>query len=300
MSQSQAQLRNAAARRLIARNRLREALDVLNEAIRIDPRWAESYDNRATVFERMGMYPQADADRRKVDELGGVVGPEPLPLDTEAAPAEGRRPPPALRYPVEPRPQGGAAAYKALGTVLIAVGLFVAAGIGIFIALSTLSDAIQSDDDDSVAATATADGSETPGATDGSPTPVESPTPESPSDALRGDPLSFSRVEAAWIEKNLTVEVGDPSNEVSGFKTTAITVTLTRDESTMVVAVLFYDSPDEMQTDWNIGADIVPKAGGVMPAGTFAWANLNAVIVVAQSDEAIRPDAREAFLDLTS
>src|SRR5204862_6588504 len=61
----------------MARGRLREALDVLNEAIRADPRYAESYDNRAQVFEVMGMNPQAEADRRKVEELGGVRRPPP-------------------------------------------------------------------------------------------------------------------------------------------------------------------------------------------------------------------------------
>jgi tetratricopeptide (TPR) repeat protein len=65
----------------MARGRFREALDVLNEAIRLDPRYAESFDNRAAVFERLGMYPQADADRRKVAALGGVRRPPPPPPD---------------------------------------------------------------------------------------------------------------------------------------------------------------------------------------------------------------------------
>ena len=77
MNQTPVQLRNAAARRLMARRRFREALDVLNEAIRADPRFAESYDNRAAVFEALGMAPQADADRRKVADLGGVKRPRP-------------------------------------------------------------------------------------------------------------------------------------------------------------------------------------------------------------------------------
>ena len=67
----------------MARRRFREALDVLNEAIRADPRYAESYDNRAQVFEAMGMNPQAEADRRKVEELGGVRRPAPPDLSDE-------------------------------------------------------------------------------------------------------------------------------------------------------------------------------------------------------------------------
>ena len=67
MNQTPAELRNAAARQLIARGRLGQALDVLNEAIRLDPRLPDSFYNRAEVFEQMNMLPQAEADRRVRD-----------------------------------------------------------------------------------------------------------------------------------------------------------------------------------------------------------------------------------------
>jgi hypothetical protein len=85
---SPVEIRNAAARRLVARRRYREALDVLNDAIRIDPHYAESYQNRALVFDYLGLLPQADADRRKAAELGFVEAPEPPdePVEEEVTP----------------------------------------------------------------------------------------------------------------------------------------------------------------------------------------------------------------------
>ena len=49
--------RNATAQRLISRNKLPEALDLLNETIRLDPRHAETFENRAIVFEGWGRLP---------------------------------------------------------------------------------------------------------------------------------------------------------------------------------------------------------------------------------------------------
>ena len=43
--------RNAMAQRLISRNRLPEALDLLNETIRQDPRLAATFENRGTEID---------------------------------------------------------------------------------------------------------------------------------------------------------------------------------------------------------------------------------------------------------
>lgn len=306
MNQSQAQLRNAAARRLMARKRLREALDVLNEAIRLDPRWAESYDNRAAVFERMGMYPQAEADRRKVDELGGVQYAEPIapppPVEAEEKRKPARKPPPALpKYPIAPRPKGNGAAFRALGTVLITVGLFVAAGIGIYLALSTLTDAINDDNESVAAPGATGSGSATPAASDGAEiTPTPTLPPEAPEEALQGDPLSFTRLQAAWQGKQFTVRANGTSDDVTGFRTTPVSVTLTRGGAEIGLAVLLYDSPDAMRAEWNVGESVSPRNGGTIPAGSPVWANLNAVVVVVVPDETLRADARDSFLGITA
>src|ERR1700686_4356431 len=141
----------------MARRRFREALDVLNEAIRADPRFAESYDNRAAVFEALGMAPQADADRRKVADLGGVKRPSPAEEESDAPepqPARVRQRPAqlAIRYPTAPKRRGGGgAAMRAAGTILITIGLFIAGGIGIYIALTTISDAVNGDNGATVA-----------------------------------------------------------------------------------------------------------------------------------------------------
>ena len=74
------------AKRLISRNRLAEALDLLNETIRQDPRFAASFENRAVVFEALGMHPQAEADRRKAAALRAAQPAPAPPLD--ATPAE--------------------------------------------------------------------------------------------------------------------------------------------------------------------------------------------------------------------
>jgi len=92
------------AQRLISRNRLAEALDLLNETIRQDPRFAATFENRAVVFEALGMHPQAEADRRKAASLRATqpAASVPPPGSTPAEPpdsgsGEGAAPAVALR-----------------------------------------------------------------------------------------------------------------------------------------------------------------------------------------------------------
>ena len=70
--------RLAAARRLVARGKLRDALDALNLAIQLAPGSPEAFRERAGVFDRMGLFPQAEADRRRADELAAMLPPAPL------------------------------------------------------------------------------------------------------------------------------------------------------------------------------------------------------------------------------
>ena len=310
MNQTPVQLRNAAARRLMARRRFREALDVLNEAIRADPRFAESYDNRAAVFEALGMAPQADADRRKVADLGGVKRPSPAEEESDAPepqPARVRQRPAqlAIRYPTAPKRRGGGggAAMRAAGTILITIGLFIAGGIGIYIALTTISDAVNGDNGGSVAAVtptpaASGGASRSPGQS-GGPTgqPTPSPVPKSVEQALAGSPLTFKQAQAAWEAKGLTVAVGGVSTEVTGFATTAVDVTLSKGGASLTVAVLFYDSSEQVATDWTIGDVVVAKTGQV-PSGPSPWADHNAVVVMLADDSTIHADARDAFLGI--
>ncbi len=292
----------------MARRRFREALDVLNEAIRADPRFAESYDNRAAVFEALGMAPQADADRKKVADLGGVKRPSPAEEESDAPEPQSarvrQRPAQlAIRYPTAPkrRGTGGGAAMRAAGTILITIGLFIAGGIGVYIALTTISDAVNGDNGGSVAAVtptpaASGEGSPTPGPS-GGPTgqPTPNSSPKSVEQALDGSPLTFKQAQAAWEAKGLTVAAGGVSTEVTGFATTAVDVTLSKGGASLAVAVLFYDSAGQLATDWTISDVVVAKTGHV-PSGPSPWADHNAIVVVLSDDPTVHADARDAFL----
>src|SRR5207249_11781896 len=68
------EVKNAEARRLAARGRLREALNTLNEAIYTTPAYPQPYATRAIVFDRRGMLPQAEADRERALNLAPEGG----------------------------------------------------------------------------------------------------------------------------------------------------------------------------------------------------------------------------------
>jgi hypothetical protein len=318
VNQSPAELRNAAARQLIARGRFRQALDVLNEAIRLEPRHAESYKNRAEVFEALKMAPQAEADRRKFLQLGGVMGGGPAD-ESEVPPkrVKVRRPPPAaigIRYPESKRPRGGGLgnlSQSAL-TLLAVLALLSAAGLGIFLAISL----IDRGGDESLGvpggvplptATESASGEPTAQPTEpaggtatgtGTPAPSASlvPTPESLADALNGSPLSFSSLQTAWAGKGITAEATEVNQGVTGTGTTPVSVTLSRGGEAMHVAALFYDDGSGPGNDFNLGDTVSPKEGKSIPSGAIGWWNSNVVIIVLDQVESIKNDARDAFL----
>lgn len=363
---------NAMARRLIARRKLEEALDLLNEAIRHNPRYAETFENRAEVFEMMGLYPQAQADRRKAADLRALQPPmapppppppadvpqppvtppeepppSPEPAIEEAPPAAKKRkrlaakpaepaaaedvvantpepealevlyvppvapmpeeeaaaeagawvdsPPPVMpAYRHSVRPSMGNALLRALAVVLFAAGIFIAGGVGIYLALESLS----SDDSGSPFAT------QTPVA-QGSPSDGASPTddgatraPGTVEAALEGSPFSFTRLDAAWQAKGLSVDVGDLSQTVTNFNEDAVNVVLSRDGATMELSIILYDGAEGPGSDWNLGVSPSPLPPGQIPADATVWYNRNAVVVVRVNSEAIKPDALAAFLDL--
>jgi hypothetical protein len=316
----------------MARGRFREALDVLNEAIRMDPRYAESFENRATVFERLGMYPQAEADRRKVAALGGVQRPPPPPPpEPRRERSRGRRvPPPAPvavppeptlsedepaleadvvdaphpeetrpsgppRYPAPQRSSNAGAIFRSLATVLVSVGLLVAAGVGIYLALDTISEALE-DDGEAVVNP----GDETPVPSDGA-SPLPTLPPDTPEEALEGDPLSFTRFASAWQSAGITASPGNLSTAVTGFSRPAVDVTLSRNGESMVIAMLLYDGAGAPGSEWNLGAEaITPKTGTIPACERCIWYNLNAVVIVTEPNEALRQEALDAFLDVSS
>ena len=366
------------AQRLIARRKLEEALDIINETIRQDPRYAESFLTRAEVFELMGMHPQAQADRRKAADLRATYpqhppepppAPEPPPPppptppqrepepEAPAGPVAEEPPPAPEEQPIEPtgleegpeaveeeveefpeeraaeaadefagepayagggeppeepplppvmpsyrplpQPSVGGAFLRAAGVVLFALSLFAAAGVGIYIALDELNgdDAPTTNPPPdgspapSDAPSETGDSTETDGATDIPPTLEE---------ALEGSPYSFANLEAAWETKGLTVTLGEISEAVTGFGRPAVDATLTRDSATMEVSLLLYASPEAKDAEWTLGVNPAPKDDdAVVPDGASVWYNVNAVVIVRVSNEEIRGDALDGFLDTT-
>ncbi|MCH7483754.1 MAG: hypothetical protein IIA90_01240 [Chloroflexi bacterium] len=106
--------RNAMAQRLISRNKLAEALDLLNETIRQDQRFAATFENRAVVFEALGMHPQAQADRRRAAALRAALPASAPSLDsTPAEPPDsgsGEWAAPAVALPGDETSEGDEAA----------------------------------------------------------------------------------------------------------------------------------------------------------------------------------------------
>lgn len=84
---------NAAALRLVAEGRLSEALEALNEAIRLAPNHAASYLNRADVLGRLGMISQAEADRRTAARLAPASTPPTESAAAAVCPSCGQRAP---------------------------------------------------------------------------------------------------------------------------------------------------------------------------------------------------------------
>ncbi len=322
------------AQRLISRNRLSEALDLLNETIRQDPRLAATFENRAIVFEGLGMHPQAQADRRKAAALraaqppstrpqgatpaepkdsGSVESPPESTVEAEGvsdgpadvAPAADPSPdppeePPPLVMPSyqPPRRSVGSGLLRAAGVVLFALGIFLIAGLGIYFALNEIGDSV--DDGTSIpaespVATETDEpGDDGAGGVDGDATGV----PPTVDEALSGSPYSFSHLEDAWHARALAVSIGEISESVTGFEEPGVDITLTGNGATMELSVLIYPSSDAKDTEWTVGAAPEPKVDGQLPVGSSVWYNANAVVVVRVSAPALRQTALDGFLAL--
>ncbi|HSP56510.1 MAG TPA: tetratricopeptide repeat protein, partial [Dehalococcoidia bacterium] len=85
-----------AAERLEARGRLREALDALNLAIQLAPSSPRAFERRASVFERLGLWPQAEADRQRAAALAAALpSPQAVPSPSEPDEPQPEPAPPA-------------------------------------------------------------------------------------------------------------------------------------------------------------------------------------------------------------
>jgi hypothetical protein len=317
--------KNAEARRLAARGRLRDALNTLNEAIYTTPGYPHLYATRAIVFDRLGMFPQAEADRDRALNLareGGYTEEEvfadPVPprerqTVTPRAPRAPRAPPalppvqlprvsiprvemPHVQIPRVTLPPPGSRAE--LMVVLTAIGGLAGVVLLLFLVGRAFSDSDVNlnlfDFQSFQAATPAPEATPAPPAVTASPPP---PTP--PPEVLSGSPYSFASLQNAWQGKGLTVAVGAVSGGFNGFKKPAFDVNLAHTGGNASLSVLIYGSPDEPKEDWDLpsGSRPAPKEGRSLPGHETIWWNSNVIVVVRSSSGDANNTALDAFLN---
>lgn len=312
--------RLAAARRLVARGKLRDALDALNLAIQLAPGSPEAFRERAGVFDRMGLFPQAEADRRRADELAALLPPslpeeaapdvtedveepEPtespedieetedseLPEEVEAVQPPGPGPGRAASEPPMPpwHPQYGQGPIPPdipregdRGPGLGAL-VFALLAIALFIVVVGAGVLLAID-------TLGGGGDGSSGSTPG-PSGVAAgdgsatPTTEptpAGSPSTAGSPYSLADVVAAWQAKGMTVETGGAGEGFAGFEAAPAEVTMSRAGSTATAAVFVYDSPDDAKEEWDLVVGNRPSARGSRTVPSHVSAWWNANVVV--------------------
>jgi len=290
--------KNVSALRYFAAGNLREALDFLNQAIVIAPVYPDSYANRASVFERMGLTPQAEADRRKARELADSARSREADASLPNPPPEADRPnepsgafPPRIfsQTPSRPRARSGTVSQllRALGVLLVLGGFIVGAGLLVL----SLVDGNSSD---------TGPGPGSPSARQSAtPSPRSSPT-AAPVAPGGGSPYNFSDLQRVWQAEKITAKPGPPASDFSGFAITPSDATLARGSESAEVAIFVYRGHEIPAQDWDlvIGKRPAAKAGRVIPAHVSIWWNANIVIVLRSSSGDITQDALDAFLTL--
>ncbi len=277
-----------AAERLLARGRLREAVDALNRAIALAPEFSRSYALRADAFERLGMQPQAEADRQRAQEMGGAY-PEP---EEPAAPVAKPRKRPAARAP-------RASAGGLSSGLIVLVGAFVALA-GATIAGGLALVALTRDDTEGGPDTSVPPGAASPtpdGATAGA-----TPTPRAslPPGATTGSPFSLASFDKGMEAKGIGVQVGGGAEGFSGFAVGPSEVTLMRGGGTAELAVLVYKNTDAPAQDWTLmpGSRPEAKSGRTLPSHISIWWNANMIVVVRSDSGGITVDGLDAFLNL--
>ena len=294
-----AKQKNAAAMSLLARGKSRDALDNLNDAIRIAPSYAQSYFNRAQVFERLGMAVQAEADRRRALELARATGQvaegpsEDAPSSRPVAGIPSREPKGSQRQP----PAATKRHLLQQGVVRTAVGLVAVAGMiaGIVFGIGILGDG---DGNSGGPGSPSRTGTAVPTATTmASPTLAATATPTL---VTAGSPLSLADLQKGWKAKNMVVMLGDRSTGFSGFAAAPIDVSLVRGSDSMELSVLAYRDYEAIKADWELvpGKAPVLRAGRSLPAYKSVWWNQNVIVVVRSQSGDIGADALNAFLDL--
>jgi hypothetical protein len=303
--------RNIAAVELMAKGKLREALNSLNRAVAAAPSYHLTYVNRAEVFERMQMHPQAEADRRRAADLSTtegdegesevaeaepkVIEPDPELSEPEPETFEPADTPPAQGFPGVPRPPRSLPNLKFPSSLVRPVGFFVlllAVTGGSLIGVLALLGG-----DDSQPVPGRSSDVQTP---DGVAPPSEAPSSvATPLAVATGSPFSSSSLVISWRGRGITASLGSPSQGFSGFGTSAFDMSLSGDGGAQL-SVFFYGSREAPQQDWDlvVGSRPVPKAGRVLPAHVSIWWNANVIIVVRASSGELSAAALDAFLSL--
>jgi len=320
------EVKNAEARRLAARGRLRDALNTLNEAIYTSPAYPHLYATRAIVFDRLGMFPQAEADRERALNLareGGYTEEEvfadPEPPRARASPpraARSPRTPPALPPVHLPRvsmprvemprvqvprvtlPPPGSRAE--LMVVLAAIGGLAGVVVLLFILGRAFSESDVNlnlfDFQSFRQATPAPEATASPAAATATPPPA-TPPPE----VLTGSPFSFASLQNAWQAKGLTVGLGEASAGFNGFKKPPFDVNLAHAGGNASLSVFVYGSPDEPKDDWDLpsGSRPSPKEGRSLPNHETIWWNGNVIVVVRNSSGDANNTGLDAFLNVS-
>jgi outer membrane biosynthesis protein TonB len=309
--------RLAAARRLLAQGKLRQALDALNLAIQLAPSNPEAFRARAAVFERMSLMPQAEADLRRADELAAMAPPPPPPVpEAPAAPAEPEpeeEPEPTAPQDTEPEPSAAWRERTYHYTIPQDIPRESVRGVGPVARLAALAWAVAAVGAIGVAAVLVlsgGDGEEAgPSATpfgptgvaigSGSATATAEPTAAG-SPSTSGDPYSLSALVAAWEAKGMDVEAGSAGQGFSGFRTVPLEVSMSRGGSTSTTSVFVYSTRDAALEDWDlvVGSRPSPKDGRTVPSHVSAWWNANIVVILRTDPGGLGPDALDALINL--
>ncbi|MBI2913471.1 MAG: hypothetical protein HYY03_06085 [Chloroflexi bacterium] len=289
------------AARLVARGRLWPALDALNQVIQMAPADPEAFLARAGLFERLGMHPQAEADRRRAQELAGSAGlglPEPPPVAPPPSPAE---PTPAPAPARQPAPTAAtrqpAVAGRRPWVWIAALGFAALLAGGIIVA----AVALQGNGGGSSGSVAIPGETSPPATTGGAAaTRTATPSPTRTSAGTVGGRLSLADVQRGWEAEGMTVSQEGAGAGFGGFSVAAVDFTLRRAGQALRVSVFVYANRDAPGADWDlvIGSAPSPRAGRTLPGHISIWWNESVVVVVRDGPPELNADAREAFLGL--
>ena len=299
--------KNAEAAKLMASGKFRQALGVLNEAVYAAPDYPHTYAQRAVVFDRLGLTPQAEGDRRRARDLAESGGYSEAEVFAQAVPV--RRPRDRPRAPLRPtarrshpQPQRRFRGMSETAVVLLALGGLAATGGGLFLAADTLRSAsgdinfnfleFDSFQPSSEPGEATAEATPSP-SPDPTPPPV-TPAPE----VLAGNPFSFSTLQDTWKSKGLEASIGAVNPAFTGFKVTPFDVTLSKGGSSAALSVLIYPDANSPSQDWNLGGVPSPQSGRGAPAFARGWYNKNVILLLRSGSQEIANEAKTAFLEL--